>query len=142
LNGNFKVWCPKSAQPLKTPEKGKGKNFDFSLASDYFATPFDIKEIAEGKSSTQIVDTRADWSKGNIAKSKHLSVKEVFWNSQVKDAKTVIGAFKKAEVDLKRPIIFMGGSDAYVLKAVSDHIGATCKTQVFQMSYEEWLKYL
>ncbi len=38
----------------------------------------------------------------------------------VQDQKTIVQALKQAGVDMKKNVVFMGGDDSYVLKAVFD----------------------
>jgi len=50
LNGKFQSWNNKSKSEIKYLP-ANGKNFDFKLNTECFATPEEVREIAEGRSS-------------------------------------------------------------------------------------------
>ena len=50
LNGKFETWNNKSKSEIKS-KPANGINFHFKLNTELFATPEEVREIAEGRSS-------------------------------------------------------------------------------------------
>lgn len=65
---------------------------------------------------------------GFINKSKHIQVNDLFKEGKLVHQEKILNVFYWAGVSKDEPIIFYGGDDAYVLKAIADHAGFMAKT--------------
>jgi 3-mercaptopyruvate sulfurtransferase SseA len=60
-------------------------------------------------------------------------------NHALKDVNDITGAFKKAGVDISKPMIFIGGAGATVVKAAADHVGFPGPKKVFDVNIKDWI---
>ena len=60
-------------------------------------------------------------------------------NHSLKDVNEITGAFKKAGVDISKPMIFIGGAGATAVKAVADHVGFPGQKKIFDVVVKDWI---
>lgn len=65
---------------------------------------------------------------GVIERSKHIQLTNLIQNGELVNQKNILDAFKEAGISKDLPMIFYGGDDAYVLKAIADHAGLVPQT--------------
>ena len=65
---------------------------------------------------------------GVIEKSKHIQLTNLIQNGELVNQKNILEVFKDAGINKDLPMIFYGGDDAYVLKAIADHAGLVPQT--------------
>ena len=139
LNCNFTHQYKKEATEQKSAKLTATAAAEIKLDMKFFATVEEVKKIAEGASSDQLIDCRSEtaFKKGTIPKAKHLDYTKVWSNHQIKESSEVIKAFKDAGIDIEKPMIFTGALAATVGKAVADHLGFK-SGKVFEMTFEEF----
>lgn len=140
LSGDSATWCDmKNKTEISKPPKANGTQFEYQQIEDYWATDSELLDIAEGKSSAQLIDCRTSiqWDKGRITKAVNMPYTSVFSSHKAKESKDILQAFKDCKIDLEKPIVLFGGPSACVVKVAADSIGVkSCK--VWDKSFESF----
>ena len=74
---------------------------------------------------------------GSIPKAKHLDSLSVFADHTHLDDKKIKTVFETAGIDINKPMIFFGGVNATVVRAVVEHVFDK-SGKVFPLSFEAW----